>query len=255
MSAPFEPGPGLLVVFAQTGANCTEQEFHEWYDDEHIPLRLSTLEPFATAARYVAIPHDPSQAPSEINPKFVAVYTISDNTIFGEERYTKLRANRSEREASVVKRLERLDRRIYKQTSSTATNPSPSEPNAPFVLFDSFTPSPSASTSEYTALLESLEHRFSAIPGFIRFRQVEGVDYVVSGMGTKEGDKDAIPKTLLYIEFSSDPFSHSEWQSLKAWFDQALEPFIVPGQRETRAFKLWKEYEPTAALKAGPAAK
>jgi hypothetical protein len=83
----------------------------EWYDDEHIPLRTATLDPFVTAARYVAIPHDPSQSP-EINPKFVAVYTISDNTIFGEERYTKLRANRSEREASVVQRLERLDRRV-----------------------------------------------------------------------------------------------------------------------------------------------
>jgi hypothetical protein len=59
----------------------------------------------------------------------------------------------------------------------------------------------------------------------------------------------------LRTEFTSDPFSHTEWQSLKAWFDEALEPFIVPGQRETRAFKLWKEYEPTAALKVAAAAK
>jgi hypothetical protein len=128
-------GPGLLVVFAQTGDQCTEQEFNgevnspqisltsltrfllspaitEWYDDEHVPLRTSTLETFHSAARYTAVPLDPSDNSSTLNPKYVAVYTISDMIIFKQERYTSLRANRSKREAGVVQRLERLDRRV-----------------------------------------------------------------------------------------------------------------------------------------------
>lgn len=40
------------------------------------------------------------------------MYTISDNTVFGREEYTKLRANRSPREADLVKRLNLLDRRV-----------------------------------------------------------------------------------------------------------------------------------------------
>lgn len=241
-------GPGLLVVFAQTGDKCTEQEFNEWYDDEHIPLRTSTLETFHSAARYQAVPLDGSSVTP--NPKFVAVYTISDNIIFQQERYTKLRANRSEREAGVVQRLERLDRRIYKQTSTPSVNPTPTESNAPFVIFDSFTSN--TSSSELQALLESVEGRYSKVPGFKRIRQFEAEDVVVSGLGTTPEDKKKIPTTLLYIEFTAEPssvLSSTEYQSLTSWFDEALKPFLVEGMRETRAFHLFREYEPTAAIK------
>jgi hypothetical protein len=40
------------------------------------------------------------------------MYSISDNTLFGEDRYTKLRANRSEREGKLVASLGVLDRRV-----------------------------------------------------------------------------------------------------------------------------------------------
>lgn len=89
--------PGLLVVFAQTGSQCTEEEFHDWYSNEHIPLRTATLSHFHTATRFVAL--------DQKEPKWSAIYTISDNEIFEMEAYTKLRANRSPREAGVVGRL------------------------------------------------------------------------------------------------------------------------------------------------------
>jgi hypothetical protein len=169
---------------------------------------------------------------------------------------------------------------IYKQTSNPSVNPAPTEPNCQFVIFDSFTSS-SSNDAELQALLDSVEGRYSKVPGFKRVRQCDAEDIVVSGLGTKPDDKDKVPKTLLYIgecdggflfrwttfklifpsffqsifshaEFESDPttvLTSTEYQSLESWFDQALEPFIVKGMRETRAFKLFKEYEPTAALK------
>lgn len=76
----------------------------EWYDDEHIPLRTSSLKDFVTAARFEAL--------DEREPKWGAMYSISDNTLFGKEEYTKLRANRSPREGQLVANLAVLDRRV-----------------------------------------------------------------------------------------------------------------------------------------------
>jgi hypothetical protein len=138
----FQAGPGLLLVFAELGEKVTEEQFHgepraplltwplsctspsicfptarpdspslflfldivDWYDNEHIPLRTSSLPEFSTAARYVALDNK--------EPKWAAMYSISDNTLFGEDRYTKLRANRSEREGKLVASLGVLDRRV-----------------------------------------------------------------------------------------------------------------------------------------------
>jgi hypothetical protein len=80
----------------------------DWYDNEHIPLRTSSLEAFVSAARFVAL--------DEQEPKWSAMYSISDNTLFGKEEYTKLRANRSPREAKLVASLAVLDRRASYQT-------------------------------------------------------------------------------------------------------------------------------------------
>jgi hypothetical protein len=37
------------------------------------------------------------------------------------------------------------------------------------------------------------------------------------------------------------------YQALVAWYDEALEPMVF--LKERRPFKLYKDYEPTAALK------
>lgn len=114
----FETGPGLLVVYAALGSKVTEDAFHDWYDNEHIPLRTSSLVDFLTAARYKSVDISKAAKSGKTEeddgkvPKWVAVYNIKDNTIFGKEGYTKLRANRSEREGKLVANLEVLDRRV-----------------------------------------------------------------------------------------------------------------------------------------------
>ena len=90
----------------------------DWYDNEHIPLRLEqcvqtgrsatqsrSLPEFLTAVRY--------QATDGKKPHWSAGYEISDPLLFEQAKYTKLRANRSQREADLVGRLETLDRRTY----------------------------------------------------------------------------------------------------------------------------------------------
>jgi len=78
-------------------------EFHDWYNNEHIPLRLDHLPAFLTGARYVA---------SDGNkPSWIALYDITSTSTFSDPSYTRLRENRSPREAALVKRLDVLDRR------------------------------------------------------------------------------------------------------------------------------------------------
>ncbi|KAJ9100965.1 hypothetical protein QFC19_005361 [Naganishia cerealis] len=255
---PFEAGPGLLLVFMDLGDKVNEAEFHEWYGEEHVPLRTSTLSTFHTATRFEAI--DGKQ------PQWAAMYTISDNTVFGREEYTKLRANRSPREADLVNRLALLDRRvssytmevydgslprslqIYKLTSDPSANPSPkSEPPA-LVIYTAVTPKDSTSKAEFEALLTSAEHRYAKLPGFIRVRRFAPVDTGRTGLSVPQGEKKDIGAVLEVAEFSNGSITDEEaYQALTAWYDEALEPMV--SYIERRPFKLYKDYEPTAALK------
>ena len=141
------------------------------------------------------------------------MYTISDNKVFEREEYTKLRANRSPREADLVNRLNLLDRRvglrisysfrlltsciqIYKLTSDPSANPVPkSEPSA-LVIYTALTPSNSTSTSEFDALLESAEHRYAKLPGFIRVRRFAAVDVGRTGLSVQQGEKKDVGSVL-----------------------------------------------------------
>ncbi|KAF7981207.1 hypothetical protein HWV62_34539 [Athelia sp. TMB] len=107
---------GLLAVWANPGPQVTTEEFNDWYDNEHVPLR--TAHPaFLSAARFSAFPLAPSLSPSGIrtkpHPEWLALYDVTDEGVFSDESYTTLRANRSPREADVVARVGLLDRRMY----------------------------------------------------------------------------------------------------------------------------------------------
>jgi hypothetical protein len=65
---------------------------------------MNHLPSFLTAARF--------SASDSLKPSWVAMYDVDDTATFGQESYTQLRANRSLREADLVKRLEILDRRL-----------------------------------------------------------------------------------------------------------------------------------------------
>lgn len=71
----------------------------------------NSLPDFETGARYIAADGK--------KPTYSALYEITDYGLFSHEKYTQLRANRSPREAALVKRLETLDRRACKTVSDT----------------------------------------------------------------------------------------------------------------------------------------
>ncbi|KAF8623785.1 hypothetical protein AX17_007288 [Amanita inopinata Kibby_2008] len=93
----------FLAVLSHPGTLVSLSEFHDWYNNEHIPLRLDHLPSFLTGARFSAIDNR--------TPSWLALYDVDDTSTFEQESYTRLRTNRSEREGNLVKRLGVLDRR------------------------------------------------------------------------------------------------------------------------------------------------
>ncbi|KAG9227130.1 hypothetical protein CCMSSC00406_0010234 [Pleurotus cornucopiae] len=119
---------GFLAVLSEAGSQVSLDEFHDWYNNEHIPLRLNNLPSFLTGARY--------RASDALTPSWIALYDIDSTSTFSDESYTRLRSNRSPREADLIKRLELLDRRTLvayldsgenseKTTSLRCSNPTP----------------------------------------------------------------------------------------------------------------------------------
>jgi hypothetical protein len=59
-------GDGLLMVYCEVPAK-HEEEFNAWYNEEHIPERLS-IPGVLSAARYQAVAGDPSTSPVMSSP-------------------------------------------------------------------------------------------------------------------------------------------------------------------------------------------
>jgi len=95
--------PGFLAVLSDPGNQVSLHEFHDWYNNEHIPLRLNHLPSFLSGARYQSI--------DGVKPSWIAVYEIDDTKTFNDESYTVLREKRSQREGDLIGRLGVLDRR------------------------------------------------------------------------------------------------------------------------------------------------
>jgi hypothetical protein len=96
---------GLLFVLTEPGV-VPVAEFHDWYDNEHAPARL-TVPGIRTGLRYRA-------ADGQV-PTWLAYYDLSLEALHSPE-YTSV-AVRSPREQQVVAGLAALDRRVYELVS------------------------------------------------------------------------------------------------------------------------------------------
>ncbi|KAK0207973.1 hypothetical protein DFS33DRAFT_397271 [Desarmillaria ectypa] len=182
--------PGFLAVFAEPGKQVTLGEFQDWYNNEHVPLRLNHLPSFLTGARF-------SASDGRI-PSWLAVYDIDDTATFQHESYTRLRANRSPREEDLVKRLELLDRRTYELTCDSGESQKASS-------FKSANPTKVVVT--YGITLEDgqidewvaeVEGKLSGVDGWIRTRAYLCIDSLKSGIGVPEGpEAQKVPKYLI----------------------------------------------------------
>lgn len=85
-----------------------ESEFNEWYDEEHVPVRLA-LEGFTGAVRYRVHSDDPNSLPS---PKYAVTYFMRDLAVLETPEYGKLKEAPSERTDRMLKSVSRFTRFI-----------------------------------------------------------------------------------------------------------------------------------------------
>jgi hypothetical protein len=156
---------GLLYVLSEPGA-VPEAEFHDWYDSEHLPPRIS-LDGVHSARRLQAI--------DAALPGWAAIYDI-DLAVLDKPEYTVLRDQRSAREQSVLDRLATLDRRTYELVADSADDPGAAVATPALVIAVSLTVPADLEpelhawyTDEHTPLLLD-------IPGWARIRRYRLLD-------------------------------------------------------------------------------
>jgi len=119
---------GLFYVYTDPGT-VPEAEFHDWYDHEHGPARL-TVPGVLGGYRYRAL--------DEAKPPWLALYELDSPGVLDGPEYAALGAHASDRDKSVGAGLATLDRRVYEQISSdvpAAARPQPAaSEQAPVLL-------------------------------------------------------------------------------------------------------------------------
>jgi hypothetical protein len=103
---------GLLFVYTDPGP-VDIGEFHDWYDTEHGPARL-TVPGIANCYRFAAA--------DGLAPPWLATYDLSLAALDSPE-YKAVVAGASEREKSVMSNLATLDRRVYELISDSGPGP------------------------------------------------------------------------------------------------------------------------------------
>ncbi|SNS25198.1 hypothetical protein SAMN05216276_1006163 [Streptosporangium subroseum] len=93
-----------------------EDDFHDWYETEHIPVRLA-LPGFSAAVRYEAL---------EGEPRFLACYFIDDLAALETPGYQRLKTDPGERTARMLGSVRGFTRHICEEISDTGENTEPS---------------------------------------------------------------------------------------------------------------------------------
>ncbi|KAF8587521.1 hypothetical protein K439DRAFT_1385802 [Ramaria rubella] len=228
------PQEALLFVFGECGPDVTEDEFHDWYNNEHAPLRL-TVKGFNNALRYKAI--DGAQ------PTWLALYDLSSTEVMATEDYKALRGKASPREFDVVSRLLMLDRRLYTQISARTHPETP-----PFALPGKYLLVVQMETSaeadldfnkwyeeEHMGLLEK-------VPGWLRGRRYKFLNQTELG---GKADKTKTVPAMTYLAVHE--FNRSDWAELPEFKHAGSTPWRLEvlktvSKRELRSFELYKDF-------------
>ncbi|KAJ3488176.1 hypothetical protein NLI96_g3029 [Meripilus lineatus] len=161
------PPTALLLVFSEPGDNVPLPEFHDWYDNEHVPLRVDTPA-FLSWARVEEVDGK--------SPRWGAYYDLTSYDDTQKAPYTTLAETRSEREKSILfVRAKHFQRRTYEvYEGASILPPSPLfDPNssAPVVIFRSLEVKPEAEEDFHKWINEEHIPLLSKCPGWIRSRR------------------------------------------------------------------------------------
>ncbi|KAG6918793.1 hypothetical protein DXG01_011545 [Tephrocybe rancida] len=102
-------GPKGLIFVASEPGPVPEDKFNDWYDNEHIPLRLE-VPGILSASRYKAI--------DSVSPSWLALYDITSPDVTQSLEYKSLVPTASTREKQIMTDLGSINRRVYESLIS-----------------------------------------------------------------------------------------------------------------------------------------
>lgn len=227
---------GLLLVFADLTPLISESEFNDWYDNEHVPLRIA-LPFFHSATRLIAADNQ--------SPSWAAAYDLSSLEALSLPDYAKLALERSEREKNVLGKV-KLERNMYELMESAPKTVKDGHSSAAlkqgtlFILV-SFDPSNEETEAELHRFYDT-EHvpLLAKVPGWLRSRR-----FMLKESGTS-GDKETYktpPKFLAIHEYDNpnamDTAEYKEATSTP-WRNKVREG---AARIERRVLKVYKNFE------------
>jgi len=125
-SYKYPPVPGYFFVLTRPKSSLGLEEYHNWYNTEHGPLRMR-LGFFPVGQRY--------RCRDLVPTVWLAAYDVTTLSCFADPRYQVLRENRSGRERALLGTgMDLIDRRIYSALSSRGKSRGP----APVIMAVTF---------------------------------------------------------------------------------------------------------------------
>jgi hypothetical protein len=148
---------GLFYVYTDPGS-VDEAEFHDWYDHEHGPARL-TVPGIRSAYRYRAL--------DDLKPPSLVLYDLDSPEVIDSAEYKALGAQASDRDKSVAAGLATLDRRVYEQISLDGSVGEP----APVVLAVAMSVAAGAEDDLDAWYTDEHIPMLLGVPGWLRIRR------------------------------------------------------------------------------------
>ncbi|ESK91205.1 hypothetical protein Moror_2925 [Moniliophthora roreri MCA 2997] len=238
---------GLLFVYGECGGGVMEEEFNDWYDNEHAPARL-TVSGIFSALRYKAVDHKP--------PTWLALYDTAGPSVLQSEEYKSLRTKASQNERNIVSRLMLLNRQIFTLISTVSASPAnPQVVNGKFlyvVHMDVISADKEANHEKefLTWYSETRIPLLSKVPGWNRSRIFMLEDHgELAGMADKASPlaNKAPTKYMALHEWDRDAAEVMDSLEFKECMT-AERPWTTQGQKayaemEDRRFELYKKFD------------
>lgn len=228
----------LLFVFTEPGEKLPESEFHDWYENEHISLRMA-IPDIHTGTRF--------KATDGKKPTWAASYDLTALDTLELDAYKALGRERSDREKDVLARMEYLERRIYSVYEPVPVTVSPdfkgyTVGDGLVLVAVSLEVAPEHETDFNKWYDEEHIPMLSKVPGWLRTRRFVLKDSGASGklVGT-DGFKTP-PKYLALHEYANTAvFEKPEWKAATSteWRDRVFKNVT---KFERRTFEVYKDF-------------